>query len=228
MRYKLTFAFTAALLLLTGLAHTSAQTGSTNATLAWPTAFMVETPDPMDQIYWHEEVARIDGLEVRLPYPDGWTVERSSAGSLLVARSADGSSFLTVAQPLPAPFRMDEPMSDDRLEATTRELAGAANDSSLTLLSSGQLRAPGGNLWTWFEAQLASDGLPPELSLLERMQFEGSREWTFATTTAGRFVTMQCSALLPRGASDADQHKRLLDSGRECGAMLRRLSVRPS
>jgi hypothetical protein len=228
MRHRFTFAFTAALLAVVGLAHTSAQTGSGIATLAWPTAFTTETPDPMDQVYWHEEIARADGLEVRLPYPEGWTVERSSQGSLLIARSADGSRFLTVSQPLPAPFRMDEPMPDDRLEETTRELAGAANDGSLTLLSSGQMRAPSGNLWTWFEVQLASDGLPSELSLIERMNFEGSREWTFATTTGGRFVTMQCSALMPRGASDADQHQRLLDSGRECGAMLRRLSVRPS
>jgi hypothetical protein len=215
--------------LLGGLAHISAQTASsTLATLAWPTAFVIESPDPMDQVYWHEEIARADGLEVRLPYPEGWTVDRSSEGNLLVARSADGTRILTVAQPLPAPFRMDEPMPDAKLEETTRELAGAATDDSLKVLASGQMRAPSGNLWTWFETQLASDGLPAELSLLERMNFEGSREWTFATTAGGRFVTMQCSALLPRGASDADQHQRLLDSGRDCGAMLRRLSVRPS
>lgn len=225
MRLRNSFTGTVALLVVAGLAHTSAQTGTaTGTTLTWPLAFVAESPDPMDGALWHEEVVQAEGLEVRLPYPDGWKIEPGSEGSLLVARSADGTSLLSITHPLPAPFTMEEPMPDDRLAATARELAGAAAD--VKLLASGQMRAPGGNLWTWFEVQAAADALPTELSLLERMHFDGTREWTFATTTGGQFVTMHCTSLLPRGGSDAAQQSRVLESGRECGAMLRRLSVR--
>ena len=145
----------------------------------------------------------------------------------LALREPGGTRALTVTAPMPAPFRIDTPLSSAQLQQLTSALAGTtAKRAKSSPLASGQAQLADGRLWVWFEFDGPVAQGDWDLSPVEALDYERSRIWTFVTTAGGQFLAVHCAALVTRGAKPDEREPQLSRARGECGSMMQALVIR--
>ena len=169
-----------------------------------------------------EQTVRAAALEIRVRYPSGWTVAPIPTYALAL-REPGGTRALTVNTPMPAPFRIDAPVTSMQLQQLTASLGKTAK---LSPHASGQAQLADGRLWIWVESEGPVAQGDWDLSPLEALDYERSRIWTFVTTAGGQFLAVHCAALLTRGAKPDERDAQLSRARGECGSMMQALVTR--
>lgn len=202
--------------------------------LGWPGAFSVSSDTRVPRLPgWSEEAVTVDGVEIEVAYPPGWSLRTKGQGKALLSLEADdgqGHRSVQIGQPVPTPLRLAAPLPPARLKAFLEGMAQApvTEVGDLKVLQSGQVKA-GDRLWLWLETAgpiPEPAGAPPELAAHMRLAHDGLRMWTFTTTAGGHFVSVTCTMMHAANTTDAAKQEEIRRVGPEFGAMLKRLNIR--
>ena len=170
-----------------------------------------------------QQTVRSAGLELSVQYPSGWTVVQIPPYALAL-RDPTGLRSLTITTPVQAPFRLDAGVSTEQLQQITSALA--AREGKLLPRASGQAQLADGRHWVWFELDGPVAQGDWDLSPVKALDYERSRIWTFVTTAGGQFLTINCAALMTRGATADEREAQLSRARGECGTMMHALAPR--
>lgn len=197
---------------------------------AWPLAFQPKDNAAPASSAWAEDVEEAEGLQFRIAYPQGWTILVKKLPNQLVSiTSGDGRAVFGIATPTPGAREISQPLPQAALDALANalriRLSGKAAAAQLSAV--GQVQPPG-RLWIWVETPITFDqsSLPLELAAAVGLgPFDGAVMWNFSTTSAGRMVSVVCSALRDRTESDADFQKEMREVGVIFSQMLQRIVI---
>jgi hypothetical protein len=196
-----------------------AQTPST-----WPAPFVdarasADTP-------WTDSVVEAEGVEVRVAYPAGWSVDKNPSGDpLLSMHNATGVRGITVRRPVTLPAALPQPVP----ASAVQEFGNVAREGYAKSDGAGKSQGYGQGLladrwWMWVDLQFAI--LPPQIVQASKDAFAGTRMWIFVTPVGTRIVSVACYVLLPRGLPAVETDDLIKQSGVESQALLKRVSVR--
>jgi TonB family protein len=204
--------------------------GLTAPELTWPEGF---EPDPSAAIAtaaWHDDTTDIGGLRIRVEYPSGWTLRKNGRDEEIVELRKSGSlSRISVARPFAVAYSLDRSVLATQLRDISERItkANAARGLVLDAVALGQA-PPSPPTWAWFEYQTSTVSTPdalPAVAAAAQELFESARIWVFETTAGGRAVSVTCTAIVPRGATDAQKAQARAAQAAEFGAIVRRMKV---
>jgi TonB family protein len=199
--------------------------------LTWPAGFgEPAAASPEDARAWHDDTTEIAGLRIRVEYPAGWTLRKNGHDNeILDLRKGGSLSRISVARPITVTYSLARPV----LAAQLREIrdritsANAARGLMLESLALGQT-PPAPQTWAWFAYQtstLSTADAPPATAAAAQELFESARIWVFETTAADQAVSVMCTAIVPRRATDLQKTRALDAQSAEFGAIIRRMKI---
>ena len=176
------------------------------------------------------ETVEMDGVQMRLGYPDGWVSGGSATVAILVT---DPSSLRSVGvyRPLrsPAPLPFPMPLRQLAQFASTIQASQIKSGQSGDILAVGQ--SPFGNAnWLWLEMEASTANLPgtsPDTAAAIRDRIDGVHIWSFTTSVGVQAIMVNCVAAYDKGASEADRASTRTGAAADCARILKTMTFTP-
>ena len=188
------------------------------AQTAWPSGFKGKPADAKD---WKEHTVDAGPARLRVFLPPQWTLSLVpfSDGAVFSATDLSQAFVLSIDEVSPSPFVFDKPLPKETIQESISAMQEGIGPRGYEVVGGGQVRA-GAQMWVWHEARMTTLGAFTNFGPIG-----SGRTWLFTSTPSGQRLTLRCTILFPRGASDADVGEKTRQGGSVFASILERLAL---